>query len=90
MFVNPTKRKKQGTTPNQHYMQERRKRKGMTNNTRDMRDIEVMKRVADALPYMTEGKKGELIGYGKAMVDLNRRQGDGQEDDRKDKEGTKL
>lgn len=62
----------------------------MTNNTRDMRDIEVMKRVADALPYMTEGKKGELIGYGKAMVDLNRRQGDGQEDDRKDKEGTKL
>ena len=56
----------------------------------DMRDIEVIKRVADALPYMTERKKGELIGYGKAMVDLNRRQGDGQEDDRKDKEGTKL
>lgn len=50
----------------------------------DMRDIEVIKRVADALPYMTEGKKGELIGYGKAMVDLNRRQSDGQEDDRKE------
>ena len=53
----------------------------MDSNTRD---IEVMKRVADALPYMTEGKKGELIGYGKAMVDLNRRQSDGQEDDRKE------
>lgn len=56
----------------------------------DTRDIEVMKRVADALPYMTEGKKGELIGYGKAMVDLNRRQSDGREDDREDKEGIKL
>jgi len=51
--------------------------------TNDQRDIEVIKRVADALPYMTEGKKGELIGYGKAMVDLNRRKNDGQEDDRK-------
>lgn len=47
--------------------------------TNDARDIEVMKRVADALPYMTEGKKGELIGYGKAMVDLNRRKEDGKE-----------
>lgn len=56
----------------------------MMNNMRDMRDIEVMKRVADALPYMTEGKKGELIGYGKAMVDLNRRQSDEREDDRKE------
>lgn len=49
--------------------------------TNDARDIEVMKRVADALPYMTEGKKGELIGYGKAMVDmnsLNRRKEDGE------------
>lgn len=51
--------------------------KGMTN---DQRDIEVMKRVADALPYMTEGKKGELIGYGKAMVDLNRRKEDGEKE----------
>ena len=34
--------------------------------TNDQRDIEVMKRVADALPYMTEGKKGELIGYGRS------------------------
>jgi hypothetical protein len=50
----------------------------------DMRDIEVIKRVADALPYMTERKKGELIGYGKAMIDLNRRQSDEQEDDRKE------
>lgn len=50
--------------------------------TNDQRDIEVMKRVADALPYMTEGKKGELIGYGKAMVDLNRRKKDGKESER--------
>jgi hypothetical protein len=48
--------------------------------TNDARDIEVMKRVADALPYMTEGKKGELIGYGKAMVDLNRRKEDGEKE----------
>mgnify|MGYP004483511831 CR=1 FL=1 len=58
--------------------------KGESRMDSDTRDIEVMKRVADALPYMTEGKKGELIGYGKAMVDLNRRQSDGQEDDRKE------
>ena len=50
--------------------------------TNDQRDIEVMKRVADALPYMTEGKKGELIGYGKAMVDINRRKEDGKEFER--------
>lgn len=50
--------------------------------TNDQRDIEVIKRVADALPYMTEGKKGELIGYGKAMADLNRRKEDGEESER--------
>lgn len=50
--------------------------------TNDQRDIEVMKRVADALPYMTEGKKGELIGYGKAMVDINRRKEDGEKAER--------
>lgn len=55
--------------------------------TNDVRDIEVMKRVADALPYMTEGKKGELIGYGKAMVDLNRRKKDDKETERDQSRG---
>ena len=36
------------------------------------REKEIFENIAEALPYMPDIKKGELLGYAKAMVDLKK------------------
>lgn len=40
---------------------------------------EILKTVAAALPDMDDMKKGELLGYGKAMVDMKKKDKDQEE-----------
>lgn len=40
---------------------------------------EILKIVAAALPDMDDMKKGELLGYGKAMVDMKKKDKDQEE-----------
>lgn len=36
------------------------------------REHEILETLAEALPKMDDMKKGELLGYGKAMVDIKK------------------
>ena len=47
------------------------------------REQEILESVAKALPQMPDIKKGELLGYAKAMVDLKKIAPDQKEDDEK-------
>ena len=40
------------------------------------KEKEILESMARALPEMSEIKKGELLGYAKAMVDLKKEGGD--------------
>lgn len=34
------------------------------------REVKILRSIAQALPLMSESKKGEFIGYAQAMVDI--------------------
>lgn len=45
------------------------------------KEKEILERMARALPEMSDLKKGELLGYAKAMVDLKKAKEDGEPTD---------
>lgn len=44
------------------------------------KEKEILETMAEALPKMDDLKKGELLGYGKAMVDLKKKEREEDED----------
>ncbi len=47
------------------------------------KEKEILKTMAAALPEMSDIKKGELLGYAKAMADLKKTQEDRKESEEK-------
>lgn len=45
------------------------------------REQEILETLAEALPKMDDMKKGELLGYGKAMVDIKKTEAKGEENE---------
>ena len=45
------------------------------------REQEILETLAEALPKMNDMKKGELLGYGKAMVDIKKSEAKGEENE---------
>ena len=45
------------------------------------REHEILETLAEALPKMNDMKKGELLGYGKAMVDIKKSEAKGEENE---------
>ena len=45
------------------------------------REHEILETLAEALPKMDDMKKGELLGYGKAMVDIKKSEAKGEENE---------
>lgn len=46
------------------------------------REKEILEKIAEALPVMSERSKGEMIGYARAMVDIKKDvEGGGQKDE---------
>lgn len=48
-------------------------------DTLSQKEKEILKKMAEALPNMPEIKKGELLGYAKAMVDLKKQKKEEEE-----------
>ena len=45
------------------------------------REHEILETLAEALPKMDDMKKGELLGYGKAMVDIKKSEAKEEDDE---------
>ncbi len=44
------------------------------------KEKEILETIAEALPEMSDMKKGELLGYGKAMVDKKKSENDKEQE----------